>query len=260
MAKRYRPLAAIVLLLFLLAGCTPKQSAEDALEIGAALESPLPAAAAEVPGAVPPAQANAANTKAQNGTVSIVDAVAVHFPGVLYGAVAYRNDGSAPVALSAATFIFHYAGGSQTSDFTPIAANSDIVMPGETAYCTLWLPYDDARGVPENLAVEAELTAQGVTQSAQQLTVGDARLIQNYPGFATLSGSLKNPGVKNCDLNVVYAGMYDENGKLLAVWYFTRNAVLQPGEDTAFVVHLQALPLEGLAERTKEIRFRAFGI
>ena len=258
MAKRYRLLAAILMMLLLLAGCTPKQSAEDALEIGAALESPLPAAAGAPQ--EQPAQAIAANTKAQDGTVSIVDAVAAYFPGVLYGAVAYRNDSSAPVALSAATFIFRYAGGSQTSDFTPIAANSDVVMPGETAYCTLWLPYDDARGVPENLTVEAELTAQGVAQSAQQLTVGDARLVQNYPGFATLSGSLKNPGVKNCDLNVVYAGMYDENGKLLAVWYFTRNAVLQPGEDTAFVVHLQALPMEGLAERTKEIRFRAFGI
>lgn len=258
MQNRIRLTAILMALLLLFAGCADKPESTDTLEIGAAAASAPPAGE----GKTDPAQSpgTGSSVAKAGAAVAVTDSAAWYFPGTLYGGVAYKNEGSAPVTLASATFTFSYSGKTQTSDFSPVAAEQDIVLPGETGYCTLWLPYDDALGVPENLTVKAELTAQAAAQSPQPLAVGDAKLIQNYPGFATLSGSLKNPGAKPCNLNMVYAAFYGEDNKLLGVWYFTRNALLQPGEDAAFVVHLQALPIEGLAEQTKEIRFRAFGM
>ncbi len=263
MRKLVRLAAMLLIMLLLFTGCAATPEAEDTLEIGAPASSTPPLSSGSGEQAAPiqtPAGNSVGSRKTGAAAVTIVDSIALHFPGTLYGGVAYKNEGSAPVTLTAASFTFSYSGKTQTSDFTPIAAEQDIVLPGETGYCTLWLPYDDALGAPEDMKVTAELTAAAAEQSPQALTVEDARLIQNYPGFATLSGSIKNPGNKACDLNMVYAAFYDEQNALLGVWYFTRNAVLQPGEDAAFVVHLQALPIEGLAEQTKEIRFRAFGI
>ena len=252
--------AVLMALLLLFAGCADKAEPTGTLEIGAAAESAPSEASGN--GQAEPAQSPAAGSSVAKAgvAVAVTDSAAWYFPGTLYGGVAYKNEGSEPMTLAGASFTFSYSGKTQTSDFTPVAAEQDIVLPGETGYCTLWLPYDDALGMPEELKVTAELTAQAAAQSPQPLAVADARLIQNYPGFSTLSGSLKNPGANPCDLNMVYAAFYNEQDKLLGVWYFTRNAVLQPGEDAAFVVHLQALPIEGLAEQTKEIRFRAFGM
>lgn len=254
-----RFIGMLMAFLLLLSGCQAKEKAEDTLEVGAAAAgTPLPSDNGE---GMAPAQTAAASTPTKAGVaIAVVDSVACHFSNTLYGGIAYKNEGSMPVRLTAASFTFSYSGRTQTSDFTPIAAEQDIVLPGETGYCTLWLPYDDALGIPEDLTVTAELTAAAAEGSPQLLTVNDARLIQNYPGFATLSGSLKNPGPQPCELNMVYAAFYDEQEKLLGVWYFTKNALLQPGEDAAFVVHLQALPIEGLAEQTKQIRFRAFDL
>ncbi len=260
MRKSARFMVILMAFLLLFSGCQANEDSKDTLEIGAAAAS-TPPLSPENGEETAPAQTAAANPPAKTGVaVSVVDSAAWYFPGTLYGGIAYKNEGSEPVTLTAASFTFSYSGKTQTSDFTPVAAEQDIVLPGETGYCTLWLPYDDALGIPEGLAVTAELTAAASEQPPQPLAVNDARLIKNYPGFATLSGSLKNPGSKACELNMVYAAFYNEQGKLLGVWYFTRNAVLQPGEDAAFVVHLQALPIEGLAEQTKEVRFRAFGM
>ncbi len=261
MRKVTRLAAILMAFLLILTGCSGKQEPSDTLEIGAAAASTPPSSPGSREEAAPEQSPIVSPSAAKAGvSVSVADSTAWYFPGTLYGGIAYKNEGSEPVVLTGASFTFSYSGKTQTSDFTPVAAEQDIVLPGETGYCTLWLPYDDALGVPEDLKVTAELTAATAARSPQPLAVADARLIQNYPGFATLSGSLKNPGAKACDLNMVYAAFYNEQNKLLGVWYFTRNAVLQPGEDAAFVVHLQALPIEGLAEQTKEIRFRAFGM
>ena len=261
--RKWKPVLCCILGLLLLSGCSKTQAPEDALDFGAPMPSAAPAqspTSEDLPAAaageenVPPASAP------PTAGLSITGSAAYAFPGMLYGGVSYTNESNAAMLLSEATFTFTYAGGTQQSTFVPVAAENDVVAPGETAYCTLWLPYDDTAGRPDSVTLQAQLSGAAATLSPRPLTVENARLIQNYPGFATLSGRLNNPGTDACDLNMVYVGFYDQGGALLGVWHFTRNAVLQPGDGAAFVVHLQALPIEGLCENTAEMRFHAFGI
>jgi hypothetical protein len=196
-----------------------------------------------------------------SGVVSATDTVAYFLDGMLYGGVAYTNNSDFAVTLSEATFDFTYSGGSKSHTFTPNELINDVLLPGETGYCTLFLELKDE----ENSIItggEVRLAAQlrGVSTDKQKpaLDVSSARLIQNYPGFATLSGRLMNNSQEPCDLMMVYVSFYDENNKLLGVWYFTQNALLQPGSGTAFVVHLRSLPIPNLAQNTKRMLFRAY--
>lgn len=244
----------LVLALTLLGGCAKKADPENTLDFssGAAASAPVaqgqPEAGAEQP------------LKAGTGKYELTGSVCYAFPGMLYGAVAYTNTDSIAITLTEASFTFTYAGGSQQSAFQPVTAGYEAVQPGETAWCTLWLPVDDTQAAPENLTLTAQLSVARTDKQQQSLGVSETRLIQNYPGFATLSGRLSNPGTQVCDLNLIYVGFYDKDDAFLGAWHFTRNAVLQPGDAAAFVVHLQSLPIEGLSERTMQMRFRAFGI
>lgn len=265
--RTWKLVLCCILGLLLLSGCAKTQAPDDALDFGAPkpsaapAQSPpsedLPAAAAGKENA-PPTSVPA--TAGGTGGLNITGSVSYAFAGMLYGGVSYTNESDAAMRLSEATFTFTYPNGTQQNTFVPVAAENDVVAPGETAYCTLWLPYDDTAGRPDSVTLQAQLSGAAATLAPRQLTVENARLIQNYPGFATLSGRLSNPGTDACDLNMVYVGFYDQNGALLGVWHFTRNAVLQAGDGAAFVVHLQALPIEGLCENTAEMRFHAFGI
>lgn len=198
----------------------------------------------------------------QPGSVQVLQSVAFVFPRerMLYGGVAYQNTGDAPISLKEASFTFSFSGGSQKSTFTPVAAEFDVVLPGETAYCTLWLPYEKEGDLPGEASVAAELRAETTDRPAQALQVESEFLVQNYPRFATLSGRLSNPTAQEVDLAMVYAAFYDAGDTLLGIWYFPRNALLQPGEGVAFVSHLQSLPIPGIAEQTASMRFRAFRI
>lgn len=193
------------------------------------------------------------------GRLMVEDAVAYAFAGTLYGGFTYTNAGGAPMRLTEAALTFTYSGGTRTEAYAPFMGVDDILQPGETACATLFLPVEGlAAGGGASLSVE--LQGEAAQERSALLEVSDARLIQNYPGFATLSGSLKNLSQEASSLCMVYVQFYDAEDTLLGVWYFTRNAVLQPGQDTAFVVHLQSLPIEGLAENTASMRFRAFGL
>lgn len=193
------------------------------------------------------------------GTLEVLDTVAYALDGMLYGGVAYRNAGSAPIQLSAAVFTFSVNGGTQQNEFTPVEAY-DVVLPGETAYCTLMTAYEREGEPGGEVALAAELRAQTTERAQRPLTVSSAMLIQNYPGFPTLSGRLQNASGEAVDLAMVYVGFYDENEKLIGVWYFPYNALLQPGDGTPFVVHMRALPIPNLAARTAGMRFRAYSM
>lgn len=195
----------------------------------------------------------------QSGGVTILDTVAYPFSGMLYGGVAYKNTGSTPIVLQEATFTFTFSGGTQSNTFAPVAWENDVVLPGETAYCTLWLPYEGASAASP-VTLTATLQVRNADRQQRPLQVGSAHIIQNYPRFATLSGRLSNATEEASDLCMVYAAFYDESERLLGIWFFPYNAVLQPGNGTAFVVQLESLPVPNLAESTKTLRFRAFSM
>lgn len=194
--------------------------------------------------------------------VTIISTVAYVLDGQLYGGVEYKNISGAAIVVNNAEFTFTYGGKTSSSSFVPVTANKDVVLPGETSYCTLWLTVnsDEPLDSSVNVTLEASLTPEHASKAKQQLYVSNARVIKNYPGFATLSGKLSNYNENPYDLNMVYVGFYDDGGNLLAVWHFTRNALLHNGESTAFVVHMQSLPIEGLDEKTHAMRFRAFSM
>ncbi|HOF94745.1 MAG TPA: hypothetical protein PKX46_03725 [Clostridia bacterium] len=234
--------SCVLLIVLLLFGCAKKAAPEDAIEFDKSA-----------------AQQNQEADALENEELVITDKAAYVFKNVLYGCASYKNEGKTSLLLSEAEFSFSYAGRVFESTVAPVSGESDIVLPGETAYCTLWLPVDAAldSAAPELMV---KLKAKPATKPRLELGVADARLIENYPGFATLSGKLFNPGTVVCELNMVYAGFYDKDGALLGVWYFTRNALLKPGDAVAFVVHLRPLPIKDLALNTAQIRMRAFGL
>lgn len=180
---------------------------------------------------------------------------------VLYGAAAFENTGSENILLTEATFDFDVNGTAITETFVPVMAEYDVIRPGETAYCTLFLPVEelDPGG---DISLSASLLAVPAEIEAFPLTAESGYLVQNYPDFATLSGAVGNPdGAEiTCELNMIHAGFYDENGAFLGAFYFSRNASLSPGVSKSFVVHLRALPIPNLAENTARIDLRAFGI
>lgn len=242
----------------LFAGCsnTPKESdPEDSLGFSDVLQTPassmLPSEAS-LQSASPAASSTA-------GVLQLEQTVAYAFEGSLYGAATYTNTGSSPMALSAATFSFEYAGGSIKSEFTPFPGKKDVVLPGETGCAVLFLPVEGVEH-GQSVSVLVTLEAQMADEKGLPLRVEDARLIQNHPGFATLSGRLINLNEETCSLAMVYALFYDANDTLLGIWYFTRNAVLHTDGDTTFSSYMQALPIEDLAQNTASIRLRAHSI
>jgi len=210
---------------------------------------------------------------------SVAQTAAYYFPGenTLYGVASYTNTSQVPIRLTEATFVFdcetvENIGTSQT--FTPIAAEQDVLMPGETGYCTLWMPGSDIsslssyleneRSGEDEIALAFTLNATLKSEMADTvsipLTISSPMLVQNYPTFATFSGLIENASVYDCSLNIIYAAFYDADDKLLGAWHFTRNTTLAPGDSKNFVVHLQALPIPDLAEQTARIEAHAFGM
>lgn len=265
--KHIRLFALFVALAFLLCACGKKEKEEepgDNMSFSEKSNAPTQNNASPAPTGEPidlPLQTGSPQYSGpgQGGSVSILDTAAYPFEGILYGGVAYKNNGNSPIVLQEATFTFAFSGGTQSSTFAPIAWENDVVLPGETAYCTLWLPFDGAMQA-SSLTLTAELRTQATAKQQRPLAVSSARIIQNYPRFATLSGRLSNSSEEASDLSMIYASFYDENERLLGVWFFPYNAVLQPGNGTSFVVHMESMPIPSLAERTKKIEFRAFSM
>ncbi len=187
-----------------------------------------------------------------------VDACAAYLFGeTLYGAAACRNDGDCPVKITDAEFAFSWSGGSRKESFTPVYAEYDVLLPGETTYVSCWLGDTRAKG---DVELSAQVGCARTEDAAMPFEAERARLIRNYPGFATLSGRLTNRSEHEFTLSVVQAGFYDEDGAFLGAWHFTRNAQLAPDAQKNFVVHLKSLPIPDLADNCAKIDLHAFGL
>jgi len=228
---------------------------EGGLEVVTQQGAPTPSA----PPASPADGEEASATDAPPAPAVTVSATAAYvFEGMegttLYGAAAYENTGNCPVVITSAKLAFSVNGATIEREFTPVMADKTVVLPGETSFIAYW----SADSAPA--AGPAALTATLAVEAAEddRITVFPKRifLADNYPGFTTMSGFLAAD--KTCSLNLVYTGFYDESGALLGVWHFTKNAALGPEGEKSFAVHMRELPVDGLAERTAEVR--TFGV
>ncbi len=176
---------------------------------------------------------------------------------MLYGAVEYENTGNIPMCLSELSFSFT---GTQNAvhDFLPTLASYDILAPGERSYAAAWFP-GEGFTAGEDVELRVKLGAAPASSPAIGLTVDDVFFADNYPAFTTMSGTLRNDSGSSCSLNMVYAGLYDENDEFLGVWYFPQNAQLDSGDSVRFTTHLRSFPLNDLAERGIHCSCRAFG-
>lgn len=197
--------------------------------------------------------------------VKVMASVAYLFEGekgsILYGAAEYKNTGDCPVTVSNASFEFNLGGSRYKEETTPALNAYDIVLPGETSYVAAWIEKEDIEYKEGNeVAVSVQLSPARSLDTPLKLTAGKLYIAQNYPGFCTLSGSLTNESMDDCDLNMIYSAFYDKKGDLLGVWNFSKNVLLAPGDEKAFVVHMRALPIPDLAQNTSEIKTVGFGI
>ncbi len=242
-------LLALALLAAAFMGCAKEEEPAPVLDITGE--------AAEGEGA----QGGEAATASSGAKVEVGKTAAWTFDGTLYGAAEVTNTGNTNVILTEATFKFGLPDGERKETFIPVLAEHDVLKPGQTGYCTLFLPVEGLTP-GQTPTLTAEVACAKTDEEPLALKVSDAYLVSNYPNFATLSGALENPQTaeESCSLNMVQAGFYDESGEFLGAWYFSRNAVLAPGVQKPFVVHLKALPIPELADRCKEIKTRAFGV
>ncbi len=259
----------ISLSIMLMAGCGKKQQEEtslfaiDPLSMDSA-PTPQPEANAEVQGLEvvtsdqPAAQTDPAAAPAP--AVEVTDTAAYVFDGAegptLYGAAAYQNTGNCPIVLTGSKLTFTVGGASQSHDYLPVMSDIAVLLPGETGFIAWWNP-DSSLTPGAAAAMTAELSCAQADPARIPVTPRSIYLADNYPGFTTMTGSLESDG--ECSLNLIYTGFYDDSGKLLGVWHFTKNAPLDPGENKTFAIHMKELPIEGLAEKTKEIRTYGVG-
>ncbi|MDL2235003.1 hypothetical protein LJC07_02475 [Christensenellaceae bacterium OttesenSCG-928-L17] len=246
--KTIRFLLCVLCALFALSGCKKEEPLPDD-NGGMTVDNPGATSVPEPTGDVH-----------ADGDLTLKDSVAYVFEGMLYGGITYTNKSTSAMALNEAVFSFSYSGGSKEQSLLAFAPDSDILLPGETASAAIYVPLSEGESVAGDISLTVTLRGERTEKLPQRLVVSDAMLIQNYPHFATLTGNLENPTEDVCNLNMVYAQFYDEADKLLGVWYFSRNAIIQPGNSVPFAVHLTELPIEGLAENTASIRFYAYGI
>ena len=269
MKKSFIISICILLSLALMAGCGKKEQEEaslfaiDPLSMDSA-PTPPPESSAQVQGLEvvsenqPAASADPAAAPAP--AVEVTDTVAYVFDvaegPTLYGGAAYENTGNCPIVLTGATLSFNVDGATQSHNYLPVMSDIAVLLPGETGFIAWWNP--DATLTPgAAAAMTAQLDCSHTDAARIPVTPRSVFLADNYPGFTTMTGSLESEG--ECSLNLVYTGFYDESGKLLGVWHFTKNAPLDPGESKTFALHMKELPIEGLAEKTKEIRTYGVG-
>ncbi|NCB30726.1 MAG: hypothetical protein EOM66_04890 [Clostridia bacterium] len=255
--RRFHALLLCIVCLFLLLGCA-KEPEAVVIDVTAAGSGVTPA-----PLSAEPAREEGEDTaSAKAGPAAEIRGTAAYILScaegpALYGAVAYENTGDAPLVVTKANFTFSFAGTTEEVEFTPIFADKTIVLPGETSYAVLW--YTMADLVPgTEVRLSASLQWEEASSARIAIDLGNLYLAHNYPAFTSMAGILTAQA--DCPCNLIYTAFYDESGNLLGVWYFTENAHLLAGEPKAFTTHMKELPLENLAEQTKEIHYFGIGM
>ncbi len=179
---------------------------------------------------------------------------------VLYGALEYENIGEAPLTVSGGTLTFSIDGTQLTHEFQQPAYEDCIIYPGENGYLAVWIDYNDMDGNTVTLD-NADLSFNKADASRTLLKVEDVHIAENYPSFATVTGSVSlTEADEDCTLNIIHMGFYDENDALIGVWYFTENVTLHEDTPMRFSSQMRSLPVVDLADNTGRIEAYGFGI
>lgn len=261
-----RGLICVVLTGFLMTGCG-KGNEEQAVSPSVTdLATPKPTSTPTPKKTYAPAP-----TPTPEAKLEVTQAVAYYFPDIegfpsLYAAVEFENTGTAPIVAENVQLRFNTGEFRVDGDFTPMQMPNDVVAPGQTSTLAFWMVYDKETKTlkaDSPIKVTAEITPRlyDTTLPDRRLYVSNLRLIQNYPKFPTVSGSILNPSQdQDYALSLIYVSFYDDNDTLLGVWHFTR-AIAVPAENSRnFVMHLQTLPIPDLSQKATKIVARGVGI
>lgn len=232
---------------------------------GAKDETPIPAdaAASAAPEgtAAPDAEATPAAYGA-NASARVTATAAYSYADgdktKLYAAVEYQNDGDCPIAVSNVKLTIAAAGVNETAEFVPELSDYIVLLPGETGYIARWLG-ETTIPAGETITLDASLTAQKRDERGARITVDNLYIADNYPSVTTLSGRLTCQEGRACAANMIFAGFYDENGRFIGAWYFSKNALFEGGDSKNFVVDMNDFPIAKLSEKAADVRGIGFG-
>lgn len=259
---RYRYIALLLFLcMSFFVACGKKdvqdvtESSSEELSVTLVAESPTP---------------EPTSTPAPVPEVEITQTVAKFFPNLqgyptLYAALEYKNTGAVAVCIEKADCKFNTGQFLVEGSFSPMLCEDDYILPGQSATLALWQTYakEPDLSADAQISVEVTLTPQEYDQTRvrRKMAVTNLNLEDNYPNFATLSGTLINTSSdRDYALSLTYVSFYDTNNQLLGVWHFTENMAIPADETRNFVVHLKTLPISNLSEDATKIEGRSIGI
>ena len=195
----------------------------------------------------------------------VTQTAAYYFPDLktLYVAVEFTNTGDTNATVESVSVEISLGGSTVSQAFVPAFADMDIIEPGATATVAGWFSYDGT--APEEgaeIVASANVALKATAETQQKaLSFDNLLIVQNYPGFATVSGCMTNLSeTEDYNLTTVYLSFYDEEGKLLGMQYFSKNLQIPAGGTRDFVYHLRSLPIPSLTENTAVITARGMGI
>lgn len=176
----------------------------------------------------------------------------------LYAAVEYKNEGDCPMVISNVKLNAAAEGVNETAEFVPELSEYMVLLPGETGYIARWLG-ETTIPAGEAITLNASLTAEKRDERGARITVDNLYIADNYPSVTTLSGRLTCQEGRACAANMIFAGFYDENGRFIGAWYFSKNALFEGGDSKNFVVDMNDFPIAKLSEKAADVRGIGFG-
>lgn len=263
--RNLRVVALLLLIIISISACKKKEATQNTASVSPSAGADLTTTQTPVATITPPE-----TTSTPQAQATVTQTVAYYFSDIegmpnLYTAFEVYNDGKTDIYIDTVHIVFHVENYSSEADFSPMLNKDDIIHPGQKAVYAYWSPYerDQKLTAASQVTAEVSVTPANADQDRQNkiLQVEDMQLIQNYPTFATLSGTVNNRDCKRAfSLELIYTGFYDENEQLLGAWHFINNMSIPLDETRHFVAHMNTLPISELDEKAATIRARGIGI